>query len=258
MKKTIHGSRSYYKTAHQGSLYKSHPGMKVLFRLSEKAKKILDLGCGEGTRLSLLRKEKAETVGVDINDVAIKIAKKKYPDCKFIKSDLVKLPFNDNVFDLVYSAFVLEHLDEPEKVLLEALRVTKHGGHIVLIAPNYGAPNRASPPFQGSRMKKFIIGIVDDIIPKTKSSNLLNWKKVKPIASVDKYEPDWDTIVEPYLGNLSAFLEDNKLIVKQADSLWTEELPSAGFHQKVFRFLGMRKICPFLYWGPHFLVVAKK
>ena len=47
------------------------------------------------------------------------------------------LPFGDNQFDIVYSGNVLEHVQDPEKVLFEGLRVLRPGGLLHFEVPNY-------------------------------------------------------------------------------------------------------------------------
>ncbi len=47
------------------------------------------------------------------------------------------LPFADARFDIVYSSNVLEHTDDPARVLNEALRVLKPGGTLQIVCPNY-------------------------------------------------------------------------------------------------------------------------
>lgn len=49
------------------------------------------------------------------------------------------IPFNPGTFDVVYSSNVLEHVQQPAKVLDEALRVLKPGGIAVIVFPNYGS-----------------------------------------------------------------------------------------------------------------------
>jgi ubiquinone/menaquinone biosynthesis C-methylase UbiE len=48
-----------------------------------------------------------------------------------------RLPFADGSFDIVFSANVLEHTDDPSTVLLEALRVLRPGGVLQFVFPNY-------------------------------------------------------------------------------------------------------------------------
>ena len=250
-------SRKYYDCAKKGSLDTRHFGMKILKRHAKDAEKILDLGCCEGTRLKYLADSK-KGVGVDISGKAINIAQKSYPNLEFIRANLEILPFEDNTFDLVYSAFVLEHLENPEKVILEAIRVTKKGGVLGFIAPNYGAPNRASPVFLGSRLNKFFWGFIYDCIPVLYRKNSLSWSKVKPQVETKKYFQDSDTQTEPYLRILIKFLSSKGLKIVEFSSCWEEELVKPKLHQNIFKFLGKSDIYPFKFWGPHLVVLANK
>lgn len=247
----------YYQMACLGSLDVKHPGMVILKSLVKKSENILDLGCGEGTRLAYLVDKKTKGVGVDISKKAIKLAKSNYPGLKFVCKDMASIPFPDSVFELVYCAYALEHIKEPEKVINEAIRVTKEGGNLVFIAPNYGSPNRASPPYVGSRAKKMFVGIYKDLKGLYKSNLSLNWQEVKPIKS-GLYKQDFDTIVEPYARSLISYLGTRKMKVFKRCLCWSYELKNAKLHQKIIRFLAGLNMYPFVYWGPHFVVAAKK
>lgn len=257
LKQQVWIKEEYYQIAKEGLKESNHEGMRVLQNYASKVDSILDLGCGEGTRLSLLSKE-INLTGVDISETAIKMAKKNYPKITFIKADLEKVPLKGGSFQLVYSAYVLEHLTNPEKVLSEAIRLLRISGFLVLIAPNYGAPNRASPPFKGSRFKKLFLGLVKDFLIFFRSGENLNWFRVKPIADNAIYEVDWDTTIEPYINTLIHFLLNHKMKIEYLTTCWSEELPNAKIHQKIFRFLGEVGMYPFLRWGPHSVVVARK
>ncbi len=238
---------SYYKIAKVGSLDKTHPSSGLISMYGQKANRILDIGCGEGTRLSLIRNNRAEKIGVDQSGIAIALAKKEYPKIKFIKTG-DKLPFPDSYFDFVYSAFVLEHTTNPEEFLKEAVRVLSPSGILLLVAPNFGSPNRASPNNEIHRVVKLIKGVVNDLsLIFTSKLNKLNWQKVKPQKSYTGI--DADTTFEPYLLTLEKYLANLGIKKIESSTLWDQEM---GFKlsQILFR--------QFFYWGPHLLYVGKK
>jgi SAM-dependent methyltransferase len=49
------------------------------------------------------------------------------------------IPFPDERFDIVYSSNVLEHVNDPPKVIAEIIRVLKPGGYAQIVVPNYGS-----------------------------------------------------------------------------------------------------------------------
>ena len=244
----------YYRQAAKGSVDTGHPGMRLLKTLIKKDYRVLDLGCGEGSRLNFLVNN-SSGYGIDISKNAVTKANKKYPNLKITQSNLYKLPFKENSFHLVYSAFVIEHLEHPEIMINEARRVLIKGGIFVIIAPNYGAPNRCSPNFSGSRGRKFVIGLKNDIYALFVKSEKLNWNKVMPDEG-KKYFQDADTVIEPYLGSLVKYLKILGFKVTYTNSCWGEELPSVKLHQKLFRFFSLFRIYPLTYWGPHLVISA--
>lgn len=240
-------NESYYQIAREGSFNKSHPSFRLIFKYGKGAKKILDIGCGEGTRLSFINNRKAEKIGVDQSEVAISLAKKQYPSIKFLKTK-DRLPFADSYFDFVYSAFVLEHTKNPEEFLREAVRVLSVNGIILFVAPNFGSPNRASPNNKIPRVVKLLKGIKNDLllffVPKV---NKLNWQHVKP---QNKYSViDADTTVEPYLLTLEKYLAGLGIKNIESSSLWNQE---REFKTPQILFRGL------FYWGPHILYVGQK
>ena len=252
---TVRRNTRYYHFARKASLDLSHPGLQLIKEKAKKAEKILEIGCGEGTKLNKIAPKESLSYGIDISPLAIKLGRKQFPNIKFTELDAVKLPFKDNFFDLVYSAFTLEHLQNPQKAIKEMIRVCKIKGKIIFLAPNFGAPNRASPCFKGSRVKKLIRGFYKDFF--SKDTNL-NWKKVKPIATKKEYQMDWDTTIEPYLLTLKKFIKSKGLKVLNSTSFWRIKQKKEPFHQKIFKILGLFKIYPFSYWGPHLFLLTEK
>jgi 18S rRNA (guanine1575-N7)-methyltransferase len=86
---------------------------------------ILDLGCGTGFSLNVLKKNGFKTLGIDICFEMLKFAKEK----KFnvILADMINLPFKDEVFDNLISISVVQwaKITDYSQVLDEIKRVIK-------------------------------------------------------------------------------------------------------------------------------------
>lgn len=250
---------NYYGLAHKGSTDLTHPSMQILLELFNESKKILDMGCGEGTRLAMLYKNSKtqgkQLIGVDASEIAVKLAKEKYPKMHFLTGNLQRLPFKEGEFDLLYSAYVFEHLINPEQVLIEAKRVLEKDGILMIIAPNFGSPNRRSPNSLEPKIKKLINGFLNDVkLLLTDGLQALNWQVVTPVN--DKYTIDADTTVEPYLLTLIKFSKSLGFKVEYFSSSWFVDRFS--ILQLTFKMLGILGIYPFVYWGPHLAVVLRK
>jgi len=104
-----------------------------------KPTKILDVGCGDGTLLYLLKKSlkrcKFKLYGIDSSKPALKVAKEKNPQVNFIKGKATDLKYRNNTFDLVISSDVIEHLNNGEKMIKELRRVCKKNGFVIVGTP---------------------------------------------------------------------------------------------------------------------------
>jgi SAM-dependent methyltransferase len=98
--------------------------------------KILDIGCGTGETLTFLEDflDKPSLYGVDTSAVAIEFAKKRGHQ-NILKVDAKKLPFKTDTFDYVLLLDVIEHIKDDDSVILEAKRVLRPGGHIIITTP---------------------------------------------------------------------------------------------------------------------------
>lgn len=110
---------------------------KILEYLSKKGT-FLDIGCGTGNALDMLRKRgvsNSRIKGVEVSKTSLLSCKSKGLHCKLY--DGKKLPFKAKTFDIVGSINVLEHTDNPKKFLDEKFRLVKKGGYIIVICPNF-------------------------------------------------------------------------------------------------------------------------
>lgn len=96
--------------------------------------RVLNLGAGDGdgTRWGIRKGEAAEIVGADIDEGV----KKNTQIDRWVLMEGDRLPFADQSFDLVFSDFVVEHVEKPDIFLSEVYRVLKPGGAYVFRTPN--------------------------------------------------------------------------------------------------------------------------
>jgi ubiquinone/menaquinone biosynthesis C-methylase UbiE len=73
----------------------------------------------------------------------------------WIQADINRLPFDRETFDLVIGNIVLEFVENPEKVVAEALRVLKKDGRLVIGLINKESYwGRTAPKIWGSSSQK--------------------------------------------------------------------------------------------------------
>jgi len=105
--------------------------------LSSKKELFLDVGFGGGQVLKILSDEEYINIyGCEVSSLFLKAAAKKgLKNLTFYKGE--SLPYKDNFFRVVGSFTVLEHVENPVVFLTEQIRVTKPGGYIIVICPNF-------------------------------------------------------------------------------------------------------------------------
>lgn len=97
--------------------------------------RILDLGCGDGLLGELLFSG-ADVVGLDADRVALSQARRRGVYSELVLHDIHRLPFDSATFDSLFANCVLEHVDDPGRVLAEAARVLCPGGRFVFTVPS--------------------------------------------------------------------------------------------------------------------------
>tara|TARA_Y100000310_G_C20629994_1_gene788120 strand:- start:967 stop:1701 length:735 start_codon:yes stop_codon:yes gene_type:complete len=98
-----------------------------------KGKKILDVGCGQGTISKVLYDAGADVYSIDLSKTSVNQVKKNYPEIKAKVGNALDLDFPDNFFDIVLSIGVLHHTPDPYKGFKECVRVTKPNGKMVIL-----------------------------------------------------------------------------------------------------------------------------
>jgi SAM-dependent methyltransferase len=105
-----------------------------------RARRILDVGCGEGAlRAALPRRLQPRVVGLDASRTMLDA----HPP-PVVQGHAAALPFRGAVFDAAVAVDVFDHLDEPTAAVVEAHRVLAPGGLlIVATASRHDSPELA-------------------------------------------------------------------------------------------------------------------
>lgn len=108
--------------------------------LDKKYDKALEVGCGKGyfSYAGALNKKFANCYGCDVfADYQVKEIKKHANSVTYKNIKNSRLPYSDNLFDLVFSMDVIEHVNKDIDFIKEKIRVCKKGGEIIIGTPNY-------------------------------------------------------------------------------------------------------------------------
>jgi ubiquinone/menaquinone biosynthesis C-methylase UbiE len=96
-------------------------------------KRALEVGCGEGVVADKMQRRWGEVVALDLPDAGLRAEWRRYPEPRFLHASAHQLPFEDDQFDVVVAAEVLEHLPDPVRGLREMARVGRR--HLVVSVP---------------------------------------------------------------------------------------------------------------------------
>jgi ubiquinone/menaquinone biosynthesis C-methylase UbiE len=100
-----------------------------------RGKTVLEVGVGAGTDHLQWARAGCTCYGVDLTDAAIETTRERL-QLYGLRSDLRRidaesLPFDDGMFDVVYSWGVIHHSAHPERIIAEIHRVLKPGGRFI-------------------------------------------------------------------------------------------------------------------------------
>ena len=114
---------------------------KSTFKFNQyKNKKVLEIGVGDGIDHLELAKAGASLTGIDITPKSIELTKRNLElhgyHSDLLVADAENLPFEDEIFEVVYSFGVLHHIPDTQKTIDEIYRVLKPQGKALITLYN--------------------------------------------------------------------------------------------------------------------------
>lgn len=96
---------------------------------------VLDVGCAMGFSLEAALERKWKPYGVELSEYSSNIAKKKFGNAIF-NGTLEDANFQSNFFDAITMSDLIEHVSNPNKLLIEANRILKSNGILAITTPD--------------------------------------------------------------------------------------------------------------------------
>jgi 2-polyprenyl-3-methyl-5-hydroxy-6-metoxy-1,4-benzoquinol methylase len=117
--------------------------LAIVDQLNLENKNILDIGCYDGTFLSLIKKRNNNFFGIEASDWGIEKSRQKGMEVsQYFFDDKTKLPYVDNFFDVIIAGEIIEHIYDTDFFLAEISRILKVRGNLIMSTPNIASIGR--------------------------------------------------------------------------------------------------------------------
>lgn len=175
-------------------------GTDAFISYFKKGDKVLDVGCGGGTKSKYLINKGLEVLGLDFSEKLIEIAKREVPQGEFLVMDLHDVDKLNENFDGIFMQAVLLHIpkNEVEGILTKAVQKLNPGGYLYVavkekirgideetkIDNDYGYEyERFFSYFTLGEFKKYFqnVGlemVYENVMPPSKTARKSNWMQV--------------------------------------------------------------------------------
>jgi 2-polyprenyl-3-methyl-5-hydroxy-6-metoxy-1,4-benzoquinol methylase len=116
-------------------------GLAAFCRELQPGTRVLDVGCGNGYLAGYFSRRRCQVVGIDLSTAGIELARLTYPSVRFEvmpADDRILERLNEEPFDLIVSAEVVEHLYAPRDFAQGCFSALKPGGTFLCTTPYHG------------------------------------------------------------------------------------------------------------------------
>lgn len=199
------GSRDYYAQAAAANPEAS-PERQVLLGYLAPGQKVVDLGCGSCEN-ALWMPAGCRYVGFDVSTAALVLAGEWGRPALRTRGDGESLPFATASVDAVLSTYALEHFHEPGATLLEAARIVRPGGFLLLVGSAWDLPYEMPPSLDPRRRLEVALRRLGRQLLSTLDRRHRFDVVAEPRVLTEGYVPDADAVHVAWSHGLARFLE---------------------------------------------------
>ncbi len=115
----------------------------ILNEMNPEHKNILDIGCYDGTLLTLIKNRNNNFYGLEASDWGVRRSREKEIEVRqYFFDGSGRLPYGDNFFGVVVAGEIIEHIFDTDYFIEEIHRILKPGGKLLLSTPNVASLGR--------------------------------------------------------------------------------------------------------------------
>jgi len=117
--------------------------LSILEEMKFENKNILDIGCYDGTFLSLIKNRSNNFYGLEASEWGFQKSRQKGINVQqYFFDDVAKFPHENGFFDIVIAGEIIEHIYDTDFFLSEIYRLLKPDGHLIISTPNIASLGR--------------------------------------------------------------------------------------------------------------------
>jgi SAM-dependent methyltransferase len=247
------GSRDYYAQAAAANPEAS-PERRILLGHLQAGQRVVDLGCGSCEN-SLWMPDGCRYVGFDVSTAALVLAGEWGRPALKVRGDGETLPFATGSVDAVLSTYALEHFHEPGRTLLEAARILRPGGLLLLVGSAWDLPYEMPPSLAPRRRLEIAVRRLGRQLLSSLDGRHRFDVVAEPRVLSHGYVPDADAVHVAQSYRMARFLEAAGLAIVEHRTLPHRPDPggSRGFLRRSLRRLPLWRHG----WGNTLLVARR-
>lgn len=195
---------------------------------------ILDVGCGiGGSAFHFQQKYNGKVVGFDLSENMIEIARNKiknykFPNIEFLVADALKVDYEENQFDVVYSRDTILHIPPKKLLFSQFYKWLKPGGRLLITDYCCGPYDQRSEDFKAYVAERgYTLLTVDDY---AKVLEDVGFKDVQGIDKTDHFLKILKSEVDKFDGEKEEFVK--KFSQKDYDDIsggWKDKLERSKY-----------------------------